>query len=92
MNTSAVVFEALSDIDSKFSKFADKEYDNISAEIKKWFKKLAVSECSPPIPHSLKKLREFPFQKEEKAHDDRIASANAKIKQAGIYYGFMSRL
>jgi len=32
----------LSDIDAKFSKFADKECDVISAEVKKWFKKLAV--------------------------------------------------
>ena len=43
MNSSAVIFEALSDIDSKFSKVADKEYDGISTEVKKWFKKLAVS-------------------------------------------------
>jgi len=42
MNASASIFEALSDIDSKFTKIADKEYDLISAEVKKWFKKLAV--------------------------------------------------
>jgi hypothetical protein len=42
MNASASMFETLSDVDSKFSKFSDKEYDNISAEVKKWFKKLAV--------------------------------------------------
>ncbi|KAJ7227240.1 hypothetical protein GGX14DRAFT_418779 [Mycena pura] len=65
MNTSATIFEAMSDIDSKFAKIADKEYDGISAEVKKWFKKLA---------------------KEEKAHDDRISSANARIKQAGQIY------
>ncbi|KAJ7104096.1 hypothetical protein B0H15DRAFT_808473 [Mycena belliarum] len=65
MNASATIFDALSDIDSKFAKIADKEYDAISAEVKKWFKKLA---------------------KEEKAHDDRLSSANAKIKQAGLIY------
>jgi hypothetical protein len=43
MNASAAIFEALSDIDAKFAKIADKEYDGISTEVKKWFKKLAVS-------------------------------------------------
>lgn len=42
LNTSANIFEALSDIDHKFAKIADKEYDGISSEVKKWFKKLAV--------------------------------------------------
>ncbi len=42
MNASATIFDTLSDIDSKFAKIADKEYDGISAEVKKWFKKLAV--------------------------------------------------
>ncbi|KIM39796.1 hypothetical protein M413DRAFT_446723 [Hebeloma cylindrosporum] len=65
MNASANIFEALFDVDSKFSKIADKEYDSISAEVKKWFKKLA---------------------KEEKLHDEKMASANAKIKQAGQIY------
>lgn len=43
MNASAAIFEASSDIDSKFAKIVDKEYDGISAEVKRWFKKLAVS-------------------------------------------------
>jgi hypothetical protein len=43
MNISASIFETLSDIDSKFSKFVDKEYDTVSTEVRKWFKKLAVS-------------------------------------------------
>ncbi|KAF8501481.1 hypothetical protein F5888DRAFT_1672612 [Russula emetica] len=64
-NASASVFEVLSDVDVKFSKFVDKECDVINGEVKKWFKKLA---------------------KEEKAHDDRIANASAKIKQAGQSY------
>ncbi|KAI0297306.1 hypothetical protein B0F90DRAFT_1740927 [Multifurca ochricompacta] len=64
-STSANVFEVLSDVDTKFSKFVDRECDVISGEVKKWFKKLT---------------------KEEKAHDERIASANAKIKQAGQLY------
>lgn len=43
LNGSATVFEALHEVDVKYTKFADKEYDNISAEVKKWFKKLVVS-------------------------------------------------
>ncbi|KAF8806999.1 hypothetical protein BYT27DRAFT_7190710 [Phlegmacium glaucopus] len=65
LHTSATIFEVLSDIDSKFAKVMDKEYDGISNEVKKWFKKLA---------------------REEKAHDERIINANAKIKQAGLAY------
>ncbi|THV07380.1 hypothetical protein K435DRAFT_959959 [Dendrothele bispora CBS 962.96] len=65
LNASANIFEALCDVDTKFAKIADKEYDAISSEVKKWFKKLA---------------------KEEKVHDDKIATANAKIKQAGQIY------
>ncbi|KAH9941344.1 hypothetical protein B0H21DRAFT_753240 [Amylocystis lapponica] len=65
LNTTATIFEALSEVDSKFGKIADKECDSVSAEVKKWFKKLA---------------------KEERAHDDKIATANAKIKQAGQVY------
>ncbi|ESK94678.1 hypothetical protein Moror_14314 [Moniliophthora roreri MCA 2997] len=65
LNSSAAIFEALGDIDAKFAKIADKEYDAISSEVKKWFKKLA---------------------KEEKAHDEKIAATNAKIKQAGQVY------
>ena len=41
-NASASVFEVLSDVDVKFSKFVDKECDVINGEVKKWFKKLAV--------------------------------------------------
>ncbi|KAF9468037.1 hypothetical protein BDZ94DRAFT_1247023 [Collybia nuda] len=65
MSASATIFEASSDIDSKYAKIVDKEYDGVSAEVKKWFKKLA---------------------KEEKLHDDKMANANARIKQAGQVY------
>ncbi|KIY64164.1 hypothetical protein CYLTODRAFT_493329 [Cylindrobasidium torrendii FP15055 ss-10] len=65
LNASATIFEALSEIDHKFAKLADREYDAISNQVKKWFKKLA---------------------KEEKGHDDRIAAANGRIKQAGQLY------
>ena len=43
---SAAVFEALLEVDTKYTKFADKEYDSISTEVKKWFKKLVVSMLS----------------------------------------------
>ncbi|KAH8994829.1 hypothetical protein EDB92DRAFT_1847629 [Lactarius akahatsu] len=52
-----------------FSKFADKQCDDISTEVKEMVKKA----CMPP-------------QKEEKLHDEKIANANMKIKQAGQVY------
>lgn len=41
-SASASIFEASTDVDSKYAKIVDKEYDTISNEVKKWFKKLAV--------------------------------------------------
>jgi hypothetical protein len=38
----AVLLEALSDVDSKFAKLADKECESLSTDVRKWFKKLAV--------------------------------------------------
>ncbi|KAF5359746.1 hypothetical protein D9756_003444 [Leucocoprinus leucothites] len=70
LNASAHIFETRAEVDAKFVKIADKEYDTISTEVKRWFKKLA---------------------KEEKAHDERIANANAKIKQAGANFEKKSR-
>jgi hypothetical protein len=55
-SASASVFEVLSDVDVKFSKFVDKECDAINGEVKKWFKKLAVCRstsfqaCAAPTP------------------------------------------
>jgi hypothetical protein len=52
MSATAAIFEASSDIDSKFAKITDKEYDGISTEVKKWFKKLAVRvRCSQYLPY-----------------------------------------
>ncbi|KAH9917232.1 uncharacterized protein B0H18DRAFT_1035105 [Fomitopsis serialis] len=65
LNVSATIFDTLCEVDAKFVKLADKECDAVSAEVKKWFKKLA---------------------KEERAYDDRLANANAKLKQAGQLY------
>lgn len=62
---SAVIFEVMTDIDTKFGKIADRECDNINSEVKKWFKKLA---------------------KEEKVHDERMNTTNARIKQASQMY------
>ena len=42
LNASATIFEAMAEVDTKFAKLADKECDSVSAEVKKWFKKLAV--------------------------------------------------
>ncbi|KAK7050936.1 hypothetical protein VNI00_005048 [Paramarasmius palmivorus] len=44
LNSSANIFESLNEVDAKFAKIADKEYDAISSEVKKWFKKLAKEE------------------------------------------------
>ncbi|EIW83971.1 hypothetical protein CONPUDRAFT_163222 [Coniophora puteana RWD-64-598 SS2] len=40
----ASIFEAVAEIDTKFSKFADKECDSLSDEVKKYFKKLSKEE------------------------------------------------
>ncbi|TFK20301.1 hypothetical protein FA15DRAFT_673622 [Coprinopsis marcescibilis] len=64
-SASATIFETLAEVDTRYNKVVDKEYDGISVEVKKWFKKLV---------------------KEEKAHDERMESANAKIMQAGQSY------
>ena len=55
LNASATIFESMAEVDSKFAKFADKECDGVSAEVKKWFKKLAVCprHCDT-LHHSLK--------------------------------------
>ncbi|KIY44064.1 hypothetical protein FISHEDRAFT_77975 [Fistulina hepatica ATCC 64428] len=65
LSASATIFEVAAEVDSKLSKFADKEYTIISTEVKKWFKKLA---------------------KDERTHDDRIATANTKVAHAGQTY------
>lgn len=64
------------------------EYDAISGEVKKWFKKLAVSSSNASIKSQSTHFT-YKFQKEEKAHDDKISNANTKIKQAGkLIFGF----
>lgn len=77
------MFDALSEIDSKFAKIADKECDAVTGEVRKWFKKLAVraiktTTCTLAYRGCL--------QKEEKAHDDRMAAVNARIKAAGVWF------
>ncbi len=42
MLASVNIFESLSDVNSKYSKIVDKEYDTISNDVKRWFKKLTV--------------------------------------------------
>ena len=86
LSASATIFEAVSDVDAKFAKLTDKECDGISAEVKKWFKKLAVSTHTGHHSRSSHPLTARHAQKEERAHDDRVANANYKIKQAGQVY------
>lgn len=76
------------DADSKFTKLADRECETLSAEVKRWFKSLAVSQFNVPGA-TVTDVHCCVFayvQKEEKAHDARLASANGKIKQAGQTY------
>ena len=53
----------LSDVDTKFSKFVDKECDVIRAEVKKWFKKLAVGLESLFSSFSWEMMSVFPRKK-----------------------------
>jgi hypothetical protein len=41
------MLEALSEVDNKFAKLADRECENLSSDVRKWFKKLAVRIESP---------------------------------------------
>lgn len=43
MMTSAGIFEGLAEVNGKFAKIVDKEVENVQNDLKKWFKKLAVS-------------------------------------------------
>ena len=49
MNACATMFETLAEIDSKFSKYAGKECGEISADVRKWVKKLTVSRTIGPF-------------------------------------------
>lgn len=73
----------MAEVDAKFAKYADKECDAVSGEVKKWFKKLAVS-ITPLSPLCIIFIQ--CVQKEERLHDEKIASANQRIKQAGLVY------
>lgn len=48
LNITAAIFETISEVDGKFVKIADKECDNVNDDVKKWFRKLAVSSVHPP--------------------------------------------
>lgn len=43
LNASAWILDSAADVESKYSRDASKEYEGLSAEMKKWFKRLAVS-------------------------------------------------
>lgn len=48
----AGVFEAIAEVDTKFMRIADKECEGVTADLKKWFKKLAVRPSWTPLCHS----------------------------------------
>lgn len=43
----ATMLDAVSEIDIKFARLCEREYEGLSAELKKWFKKMAVSWPKP---------------------------------------------
>jgi hypothetical protein len=43
MQASAALFEALGEVDGKLAKLSEKEYDHVSSEVRKHFKKMSVS-------------------------------------------------
>ncbi|KAG9086325.1 hypothetical protein FRC07_013122, partial [Ceratobasidium sp. 392] len=44
MQASAALFEAIGEVDGKLAKLAEKEYDSVSSEVRKHFKKMAKEE------------------------------------------------
>ena len=50
LNAAATIFETISEVDGKFIKLADKECDSVNNDVKKWFRKLAVSSANSPLP------------------------------------------
>lgn len=91
MLASANIFDALGEVDTKFARIIEKEYESISNEIRKWFKRLAVSVRCTRLSETTVDLHPSSThkQKEEKAHDDLAASANAKMKQAGRTHAYI---
>jgi hypothetical protein len=47
LNITAAIFEIISEVNGKFVKFSDKECDSVNNDVKKWFRKLAVSPIPP---------------------------------------------
>jgi hypothetical protein len=39
---SAWILDAITDVDAKFALIMEREYETLSAELRKWFKRLAV--------------------------------------------------
>ena len=51
MGAVATLFETLADVDFKFVKIADRECENASSDLKKWFKRLAVGIAASSSPY-----------------------------------------
>lgn len=43
LSASAWVLDSLNEADSKYARAIEREYETLSADLRKWFKKLAVS-------------------------------------------------
>ena len=46
LNLVSGLLESISEVESRFVRIVDKECESASNELKKWFKKLAVSNCN----------------------------------------------
>ena len=64
---SAAIFEALAEVDIKFVKIIEKEYDTISIELKKAFKKMVV--CLLSRFFMLQVLRTSTYNRKERGKD-----------------------
>ena len=51
MGAVATLFETLAEVDFKFVKIADRECENASSDLKKWFKRLAVGIAASSSPY-----------------------------------------
>lgn len=41
-SAAATIFEGVGEVQSKFAKMCEREYEGLSSELKKWFKKMNV--------------------------------------------------
>jgi len=84
LSAAALILDAAGEVDLKFSKTVEREYEASMNELKKWVKKLKVrrvlSACSGSSNTCV-----IVEQKEDKSLDEYTMAANAKVKAAGAF-------